>query len=81
LIEVEACDEEDSTASCKIQVSQDFEELIDGDRVYGAIKGKTIDEEDLSHYKFYKFYKACEEEDVLAPILIRYLLLSWYQGS
>jgi hypothetical protein len=62
LIEVEACDEEDSTASYKIQVSQDFEELIDGDRVYGAIKGKTIDEEDLSHYKFYKFYKACDEE-------------------
>jgi len=43
-------------------VSQDFEELIDGDRVYGAIKGKTIDEKDLSHYKFYKFYKACDEE-------------------
>lgn len=33
LIKVEACDEEDTSASFKIQVSQDFEELVDSVRV------------------------------------------------
>jgi hypothetical protein len=31
-------------------------------RVYGSIKGKSIGGTDLSRYKFYKFFKSCDEE-------------------
>lgn len=31
-------------------------------RVYGTVKGKSIGGTDLSRYKFYKFFKSCNEE-------------------
>lgn len=62
LIKVEACDEEDTSASFKIQVSQDFEELVDSVRVSGSISGLSRSDNDLSRYKFYKYFKSCDVE-------------------
>lgn len=62
MIKVEACDEEDTSASFKIQVSQDFEELVDSVRVSGSIAGSQSDDGELSRYRFYKFFKACDVE-------------------
>ena len=52
----------DSVTSFKIQVSQDFEELIEDIKVDGEVKVKDTGDNGLSGYKFYKFFKACDTE-------------------
>ena len=52
----------DQVTSFKIQVSQDFEELIEEVKIDGEIKVQTDSQDQLSGYKFYKFFKACDVE-------------------
>lgn len=52
----------DDVTSFKIQVSQDFEELIESVKVDGEVRVKDTGENGLSGYKFYKFFKACDTE-------------------
>lgn len=56
-----------SSTSFKLQVSQEFQELVEGMRVTGIIQsltGKKYSETqiDRSRYKFFKFYKVCGQE-------------------
>lgn len=53
---------DDDKTSFKIQVSQDFEELVEGVKVDGEVQVIGEKEDELSGYKFYKFFKACDVE-------------------
>ena len=52
----------DMQTSFKIQVSQDFEELIQDVKIDGEVKVRDTGDNGLSGYKFYKFFKACDTE-------------------
>ena len=58
---------EDQTINFKIQVSQEFQELVEGMTVDGVISSKTGQnynqkQIDRSRYRYFKFFKACGQE-------------------